>query len=519
MKRIAFSIVFLFASLALMAQGTASGFNVKDFDTVRFVFHYYSPTMLDESQVRIVEDGVSLKDSVKIEPQNVQSTAMQKRNVLFLWDLRSSIFISELLSDYFLKTQTNDSLMVDVVAFGRNEKDELFVESLMRNSFSKDLSAAEEAVRNFPIRWYGEFEDWTIWSYTSDILLTLDKAIKYLESLPVDEAKAIVLFTDGRNNPNTGTETLPLVSAAKKGRIQIYCVNIMGDEAGKHLCETLSSRTFGQCLMLDDIQESQNGYSFVANETISSWIDNLPQQWNGITYDVAYKSNAKLGQKTPVNVEIHVDDDTITALYSVPNKTLWRWAKTHLVLFLILLFVAMAVLGTGVFFLVPNLRDVAADKKEEAQRLEAERSRLKSEQEALSRRMEIAENERRRKQEQEEAKEKAAQRREHLSSINALMASRNIKARVLVSSMKGNDEFSVGTAENTVGRAKDNDIVIDDPTVSQHHAVLYFDGEHFHIRDLHSTNGVVMNGYRVEDLELRNGDVFSLGNVILKINI
>jgi pSer/pThr/pTyr-binding forkhead associated (FHA) protein len=83
--------------------------------------------------------------------------------------------------------------------------------------------------------------------------------------------------------------------------------------------------------------------------------------------------------------------------------------------------------------------------------------------------------------------------------------------------MTGSFENMVVSAENTIGAAEDNDIVINDRTVSRHHAVLYFDGQTFGIRDLRSTNGIVMNGFKVDDLKLRNGDSVSLGNAVMKI--
>lgn len=98
-----------------------------------------------------------------------------------------------------------------------------------------------------------------------------------------------------------------------------------------------------------------------------------------------------------------------------------------------------------------------------------------------------------------------------------LMRSRNIKVRLLISTMTGSFEYMINTAENKIGSADDNDIVVVDPTVSRHHAVLYFDGQAFGIRDLRSTNGIMMNGFKINDVKLRNGDSVSLGKVVMKI--
>ena len=46
----------------------------------------------------------------------------------------------------------------------------------------------------------------------------------------------------------------------------------------------------------------------------------------------------------------------------------------------------------------------------------------------------------------------------------------------------------------TIGRHADNDLVIDDPTVSGHHAVIEKMSYGYQIRDLNSTNGIRIDG-------------------------
>lgn len=54
-------------------------------------------------------------------------------------------------------------------------------------------------------------------------------------------------------------------------------------------------------------------------------------------------------------------------------------------------------------------------------------------------------------------------------------------------------------AEVTIGRRKDNDIVIAEPTISGHHARILRKGKKFIIEDLGSTNGTFVNGKRLRD--------------------
>jgi len=63
----------------------------------------------------------------------------------------------------------------------------------------------------------------------------------------------------------------------------------------------------------------------------------------------------------------------------------------------------------------------------------------------------------------------------------------------------------------SIGRLPDNTVVVDNPAVSGHHAVVFRDGDHFVIEDLASTNGTFVNGKRVTTQKLRGGDTIRVG--------
>jgi ABC-type multidrug transport system ATPase subunit len=70
----------------------------------------------------------------------------------------------------------------------------------------------------------------------------------------------------------------------------------------------------------------------------------------------------------------------------------------------------------------------------------------------------------------------------------------------------------------TVGRAADNDVVIDHPQVSRYHILIERLGTRRRIRDLKSHNGVFVNKERVEgDTWLQEGDEIHLGPVRLRL--
>jgi pSer/pThr/pTyr-binding forkhead associated (FHA) protein len=74
-----------------------------------------------------------------------------------------------------------------------------------------------------------------------------------------------------------------------------------------------------------------------------------------------------------------------------------------------------------------------------------------------------------------------------------------------------------GTA--TIGRDSDNDIVLDEITVSRCHALLLTDAAGTVLLDLDSTNGTFVNGEPAppeRQVCLKDGDLIQIGTVLLR---
>jgi pSer/pThr/pTyr-binding forkhead associated (FHA) protein len=66
-------------------------------------------------------------------------------------------------------------------------------------------------------------------------------------------------------------------------------------------------------------------------------------------------------------------------------------------------------------------------------------------------------------------------------------------------------------AEMSIGRLPENDIVIDNLSVSRRHAAISSTNEGFTLRDLGSKNGTLLNGKPASDAKLSNGDIITIG--------
>lgn len=65
----------------------------------------------------------------------------------------------------------------------------------------------------------------------------------------------------------------------------------------------------------------------------------------------------------------------------------------------------------------------------------------------------------------------------------------------------------------TIGRAPDNLIHLDDPSISSRHAEVHVEESRYELRDVGSTNGTFVNGQAVSATNLRPGDRVRFGRV------
>lgn len=82
-------------------------------------------------------------------------------------------------------------------------------------------------------------------------------------------------------------------------------------------------------------------------------------------------------------------------------------------------------------------------------------------------------------------------------------------------------KFNLKEGIVNIGRKRDNDITLDDRTISGHHARLTIRPHHnpylnllveVELKDLDSTNGTFVNDNRIESKTLHNGDVLTFGD-------
>lgn len=69
-----------------------------------------------------------------------------------------------------------------------------------------------------------------------------------------------------------------------------------------------------------------------------------------------------------------------------------------------------------------------------------------------------------------------------------------------------------------IGRGEDNEIILNDPFVSNHHSRVFIEDDGIFVEDLTSTNGTFINGRRIDGVsELISQDILKIGRVTFKV--
>ena len=76
-------------------------------------------------------------------------------------------------------------------------------------------------------------------------------------------------------------------------------------------------------------------------------------------------------------------------------------------------------------------------------------------------------------------------------------------------------EISLSRTIVSIGRDPSNDVVLPDAMVSRRHAVIEWRGSQYYLRDCNSSNGSLVNGDKVSERNLRDGDLVAIGTARL----
>lgn len=489
-------IIWLISVPLISAQQSgkiSNGFNLDKFPEVSFVYHSYSPEVLDKSNFWCLKEAGSNREfTIEALPAAINSLPL---TTLILWEdmahngYMQFAFTQQVLSGFFEHADIPVSDKFAIYTFNRCKGRKSSLNSLT-NRFTNNKAHITTSIKKHrqSTEHYREFPN------RSDMYTAIREAMDLLA--PLKEAKAIIVFTSGYTMRNSGSESeAQVLLKAQELHIPVYIFQYYFRSGIARESEGFAKSSFG----------SFNSYKDAASAE-TALINLYPQigkRYRGHDYRITFTSGAERNTEARM-ITLSVNGAETREQLLPPPHSLGTWVGAHpwwVVLFGILI-IALIV---GIILFIRKTQKNAAENRRELADLEQRRVQDKAATEQYQR-----DQENKARQEQEERQKQAETER-----LLNLMQVKNMYPRLICRMGSSTFTYRIDKPQTLVGREQDNDLILSNDTVSRHHAEVVFNGSSFEIIDQCSTNKVIVNGQFVERAALNSGDIIGLGEVVI----
>jgi hypothetical protein len=487
-------------------RGLKDNYNTEKFPEISFVWNTANPEVLERSQFTLTENDQNIDFQFANLPKN--NIPQTQKSILFLWEDMVSHkgqtdFIRNLLIRFFSETTLTNNDRFNIAVFNRKKDTEKKMLQTLLLDFEVDSYKLNNVVKNYKNdnRHFNEFP------LQSDLYLAINKGIDLLKKEPSDRIGFIVVITAGLNIKAAGasTEMETVRKNAMEAGIPIYVVKypIFGDTPE---INSLAESTYG--LSTASIKAE------TALHELQGFYKNFNTRSYGQDYKITFTTIAKRdGKAHSIRLFIDKVPQQISS-FNAPNMTFGLWIKENLWLFIGLVASFVVIVVLVIILLVHNKKKNAAliQANLENVRQEADAKTNAARQQAEKIRQEQIDFQ----QKQEREKHVAAVQAEH-DHLVRLMQTKNLFPR-LQCKVEGNTfTYSVNKPQTTLGRNADNDVVLNNQTVSGFHAEINFTGGAFEIVNKSKSykQGIIINGQFFQQATLKSGDMIGLGEAII----
>jgi len=495
MKKNLFLILFFVAQFVF---GQNVEINSQAFPKIQL--RVVSEKSLSKENVKLSQKGQNIDfQLVKQEiPSNEQS---QGKSVYFL--IETSGFTNVGVVNNF-KTGINDFLRKapEGVYFNGSSFWKANAESKILNNLSVDFTTKKDA---FAEEIKQKIKPVVDSQQQADVHKAIYDAIEYIGKTATTPQKQLIVLTAGVNKSYSPIKIEDCAEKASQAGVQVFSlVYKTGYTYALDNLKKLADKTQAKSQLVSNSQEISNALEdFVKVETAkpSAASNNYK-----ITFTVPNPTDVE-------GISISIDGQTQTLNIIPPQaqnenkETNENTSESKGNNSLLLIALAVVVVG-GIGFWVYQ--------KQQKEKVQAEQETLKAQ---------LAQQQQQFQQEQQRLQQQILQQQSKPTEIKEEPEKFDPKKTYIgggggtptlsVSGQGFQQTFMLHKPTMTIGRKEGNDIVIPIETVSGSHAILTNEGGNWFISDNNSTNGVILNGNRVQKHILKQGDKIQLGGALL----
>lgn len=524
-KILLFFCIFQFIGIDILAQIQVNGQvdNAK-FPYIEFVLHTRNPDELGLKDFQFFEniDGDKVElDSLNFDLlEDTVDYSIENKCVLIMIEALHHKDRYEQVITFFQAVKNsiddivNNGDKVKVVAFSLRDGSTNILHDVT-SKFTDDVDEIIDEIDAYKIN-YNDYTNKKV----SDIMGALEEGIESLVNQENSLPKSILLLSEERKNKYATLTANNITEISKSKNIVINTIKYNRSYYEQYLEPTLSKETYG----ISKVLSTSSGTSRKSNpekareseELIIEILENTVQRASGNKYLVGINvlNDTKDGQQSSLIIKQLDSKYKIKLSYTATGNWIIAEFQKNLLLATGVSFLLLLTLGYIVWsFIDKNKKkklDLELSKKRQRQiNKEQESEILKQKQEILAMQNKDAQKVKSDQLLQQNALKKSEEKK-LISQMKRLGAFPILK----YSDGNNNTQFEINTPVTAVGRdEKTNKICVPNSNISRNHFSIIFSNDKYTIVDNNSLNGMIINGYKLKNSELKNGDIIEIADV------
>ena len=512
------AILFLWVFVPVSAQVSFEKLeNLENFPEFEFVIHDRNPENVNWENIKLFEisDTLDHKNDIlsAIQLEKNESVNSNKCVIILLEalnheDRKEQVYTFQNALLESASKFTNPGDLIKICKFSlKNQQGSIL--SDINPSFTDDVSALIDGLNSISIK-NNDFNNKPV----SDIYGAGLEAIEILNNIKTDLTKSILILSEERiNKYATQKSSTQLINSAKEKGIVINTIKYNRSNYFQYSDPTLANFTFGEKIILPsssgDISSVNYEKSEKAIEAITSIINNTHDRAQGNQYVIKSKLINQKRNGASNNLYFITDNnEKIFFSFDSPGNFIGYHFKNNTLESVISSIILL-------LMLIIIIRFIKTKIKKHKESIAAKIKSQKDAQEKI-----IGQNEEIQQLLEKQLKQKELEKREQERQNLQVKEENLIKQMlnrgqfaILKSDSFDHEKYEINKPIVSIGRAASNTITLNNSNISQRHCEIVFEQNNYKIIDQKSTNGVLVNGLKVEKEILKNGDIISLANV------
>lgn len=460
-----------------------------------------SETLLSKENVKILQNGKDIPcDVTAIGAETPEPTKKEAKTVLVL--LENSGFTNATILSNFkqgigtLFKSLPEGTRINIATFAKAGNNASMLNTLSAD-FSTNKTLLLDALKEKITPLVGS-------QPRSDVHKAIYEALEYLNKNSSTAEKQLFIFTAGINRSDSPLKIEDCIAKANTNKVQVFsCIYKTGYPYAEDNFRKLADQTNSQSQLVSSTSEiSEALENFSKTDTTASTDTQVRSKDFEITFILPDTSQLE-------GLQINLNGNLQSLDFGAKEKI--KESKTSPP-FLWYGLGAAGLLGVLIFYLLQQKNKKTA--------LEAQQQDLRKQSLQKQQKQFIQEQQGLQQQMQSQFQADLTQTKQPTSDKfdpkhTFIGVGGGVMPTLLASGQGFSQTFTLHKPNLSIGRKENNDIVLPIPTISSSHASLVQEAGNWYISDNNSTNGVLVNGKKIQKQGLKQNDKIQLGDCVL----